>query len=135
MTERQLTTELQKYFKLHPLNETVTMEIKMVKGSFTFKSVQPHQIAGLEASLNGLQHKISDSPWGTTDKFRFTFKKPFDLVFIKANVAFVIPIFYVPHKVKTAVLIPVQSFVHLRETHPKKSIHLEELDKFQWIKL
>lgn len=135
MTERILTTELQKYFKNNPLSETCTFEIKMVKGSFAFNSVQPHQIEGLEASLRGLQHKISDSPIYEGSKNRFTFKKPFDLIYIMADYAFVVPIFYVPHKVKTAVLIPVQEFVKLKETHPKKSIHLEELSEYQQIKI
>lgn len=135
MTERQLTTELQKYFKVNPLGKTVTMEIKMVKGSFAFNSVKPHQIDGLLASLQGLQHKISDSPIYEGSKNRFTFKKPFDLIYIKADSAYVIPIFYVPHKVKTAVLIPIENFIAFKKNWAKKSVHLEDLDIFRNIKL
>ena len=132
MNERSLTTLFGKYLEKHPRQDTETYEIKMCRGSLAFSQVQPHQIDGLQASLAGLWYKISDSTWGTTEKHRFTFKKPFDGIFIKSKRAYVVAIFYSPRKYKAAVLIRVEEFIKLRDTWKKKSIKLEELDKFKF---
>jgi len=130
MNERILTTLLSKYLKLHPPKDTTTYEIKYIKGnSFRFSSVQPHQIQGLLASLEGLGHKISDSPIYTGSKNRFTFKKPFDYVFIKAKNAFITPIFYKERKYKKVFLIPIKEFVKFKGKSIKITV-LEEM-KFE----
>lgn len=125
VTERQLTTIFSKYLKSHPRSCTECYELKMVKGqSFALKSVQPHQVLGLQTSLEALGYKISDSPIYAGSKNRFTFKKPFDYVYIKASNAYVVPIFYKPRTYKKAFLIPVQEFVKFTGT----SIKMSELE-------
>lgn len=114
MTERLLTTLFSKFLKEHPLDHSATFEIKMCKGkSFVFSSVRDHQVKGLLDSLNGLGHKISDSPIYKGSRSRFTFKKPFDYLYIKAKRAYVVPIFYSARHYKVAYLIPIQEFVEL----------------------
>lgn len=130
MNERQLITEFSKLFTPENVVDTCVYEFKMVKGTFAFDSVKEHQIEGLLHAKKGMWHKISDSPWGTTDKFRFTFKKPFDGVWIKAREAYVVPIFYIPRKQKIAVMIPIEDFIKLKIKHSRKSIRLNELDEF-----
>ena len=98
----------------------------MVKGnSFSLKSVQPHQVLGLQTSLEALGYKISDSPIYAGSKTRFTFKKPFDYVFIKAKRAYVTPIFYKPRKYKEVFLIPIQEFIKFSG----KSVKMADLEK------
>jgi len=138
VTERQLTTEFSKYLKLHPRKETEVYEFKMIKSkSFPLASVKEHQIAGLEDALEGLWHKISDSPIFAGMNSKFTKQKPFDAVFIKAKNAYVVPIFYEPRKFKKAFLIPVVDFVLMKDSWPRKSIRLEELEElgFEMISL
>lgn len=101
----------------------------MVKGqSFAFSFVKLHQIAGLENSLEGMGYKISDAPIFAGSKTRFTFKKPFDFVYIKARHAYVVPIFYKPHNYKKVFLIPIDKFVKLKG----KSIRMPDLEKLNF---
>lgn len=124
MNERQLTTLFSKYIKLHPRQDTETYEIKYVKArSFNPKVVKEHQVKGLLASLEGLGHKISDSPIYEGSKNRFTFAKPFDYVLIKARRAYVVPIFYSPRLYKKVFLIPVKEFLKF-----EKSIKMDVLE-------
>lgn len=124
MTERSLTTIFSNYLKEHSRDFTETYEFKMVKGlSFPFKSVQPHQIIGLQQSKLGLWYKIQDSPFGGNNQ-RFTSKKPFDGIWMKASEAFVVPIFYKERKYKKAFLIPIEEFLKFQGT----SIKLTELE-------
>lgn len=128
MNERTLTTIFSKYLKEHPRSDTETYEIKYVKGnSFRLSSVQPHQIQGLETSLEALGYKISDSPIYSGSLNRFTFKKPFDYVYIKAKRAYVVPIFYKSRHYKKAFLIPVDIFKKL----PSKSVKMAQLEKMK----
>ena len=86
--------------KFPPLRSEV-YELKFTKHtSLPFDSVKEHQIKGLkQAEEKGIYHKIQDMPWGTTDKFRFTLKKPFDCFFVRAT-AFVVIWYYVPRATK-----------------------------------
>ena len=130
MNERQLTTEFSKLFTPDNVAGTAAYEFKMVKGAFALDSVKPHQIEGLLHAKAGMWHKISDSPIYAGNKSRFTFKKPFDGVWIRAKEAYVVPVFYIPRKQKIAVLIPIEDFIKLKIKHPRKSIRLNELDDF-----
>ena len=114
MTERQLLTDFSKKIKELKPTRTIVYEAKMVKTkSFRLASVAEHQVAGLLGALHGLWYKISDSPIYAGNKSRFTFAKPFDAIWIKADEAYVVPIFYIPRKKKTAYLIPIQEFVKI----------------------
>jgi len=125
MTERQLTSEFANYLKKHPREDTEVYEFKMVKSkSFALSSVKEHQIKGLYDALEGLWHKISDSPIFAGMNSKFTKQKPFDAVFIKARRAYVVPIFYEPRKFKKVFLIPVREFVKFEG----KSIKMIELE-------
>lgn len=127
MTERALTSLFSKFLKSHPREDTECYEFKMVKANtFNFKTVKEHQVLGLMTSLEGLWHKISDSPIYSGMKTSFTNSKPFDAVFIKAKRAYVVPIFYKERKYKRAFLIPIKEFVRLTKT--RKSIKMTELE-------
>ncbi len=132
MTERRLLTEFSKKIKeLKPI-ETVVYETKMVKAkSFRLASVAQHQVDGLLGALRGLWYKISDSPVFAGNKSRFTFAKPFDAIWIMASKAYVVPIFYIARKRKTAYLIPIEEFVKFKTT----SVLEEELVRFESIDL
>jgi len=143
MTERQLLTEFSKKIKeLKPVG-TVVYETKMVRAkSFRLASVAQHQVAGLQGALHGLWYKISDSPIYAGNKSRFTFAKPFDALWIKADQAFVVPIFYVPRKSKIAYLIPIEEFIKLScqvstsvVNKVVKSVKEEELSRFVSLEL
>lgn len=129
MTERILTTLFSKFLKDHPLDYSATFEIKMCKGSrFDLSQVKEHQIKGLQDSLSGLGHKISDSPIYKGSHNRFTFKKPFDYIYVKAKRAYVVPIFYKPRCYKKVYLIPVSVF----STFEGKSIKMSKLDEYNF---
>ena len=116
MTERHLLTDFSKKIKELRPTGTIVYEAKMVKAkSFRLASVAKHQVEGLLGALHGLWYKISDSPIYAGNKSRFTFKKPFDACWIKAEEAYIVPIFYIPRKKKTAYLIPVKEFVKIVE--------------------
>ena len=132
MTERQLLTDFSKKIKELKPTGTVVYEAKMVKAkSFRLASVAKHQVAGLLAALRGLWYKISDSPIYAGNKSRFTFAKPFDAIWIKAEEAYIVPIFYQPRKKKTAYLIPIKDFTGI----PGKSVKEANLGKFVSIEL
>ena len=127
MTERQLLTDFSKKIKELKPTGTIVYEAKMVKTkSFRLASVAKHQVEGLLGALHGLWYKISDSPIYAGNKSRFTFKKPFDAIWIKADEAYVVPIFYTPRKRKTAYLIPVKEFAKILG----KSVKEADLGKF-----
>lgn len=99
-------------------------ELKMVKGpSKAFKDVEDHQIeALLRVSGNeGVYHKVADQTIGRKGGFGASLKKPFDCFFLKNTPAFVVPIFYVPRKRKTAYYIPIDDFIIMRVMADRKS--------------
>lgn len=93
-------------------------ELKMVKGtSKAFEDVEDHQIEALlrVSGDEGVYHKVADQTIGRKGGFGASLKKPFDCFFLKNTPAFVVPIWYVPRKRKTAYYIPIKWFLALRE--------------------
>lgn len=133
--EASVTRDFKHYLEKNLPTKCTTWEFKIIKldkkKSFAFNSVQPHQVEYLLASLRGFYFKIPD----TSAINGFSSPKPFDSVYIKAKHSYVVPIFYLPRKIKTAVLIPIKDFIKIRDTHPKKSIHLEELSEYSQIQI
>lgn len=103
-------------------------ELKLCKGtSLPYNAVAEHQIEALQQAQNGLFfHKISDQPWGTTNKFRFTKPKPFDCFVLDKTDAFVGVCFYKPRKKKEIYLIGINSFIIARDTDTRKSLTEEK---------
>jgi len=128
MNESQITRDWKHYLEKHPPDKTECYELKLVNlsktKSFAFNRVAEHQMVGLQTSLEALWLKIPD----TAAINGFSSQKPFDVIWIKAYEAYVIVVFYEPRKFKKAVLIPIRDFVKLKNTWPKKSIKLEELE-------
>lgn len=93
-------------------------ELKMVKGpSKAFNEVEDHQIEALlrVSGHEGVYHKVADQTIGRKGEFGASLKKPFDCFFLKNTPAFVVPIWYVPRKRKTAYYIPIKWFLNMRE--------------------
>ena len=67
----------------------------------------------LAAHGDGLSYKISDMSMGY---------KPFDCFRIANYPAYVVPVWYVPRKKKTAYYLPITKFVELMNTAPRKSM-------------
>lgn len=134
MNEASVTRDFKHWLEKNKPRSCTVYEFKIVKldkqKSFAFNRVADHQIKGLLDSLEGFWLKIPD----TSAINGFSSQKPFDSLWCVARDAFVVVIYYLPHKVKTAVLIPIKDFVKLKATYPKKSIHLEEL-QFEKVKL
>lgn len=134
VNEASVTRDFKHWLEKNKPNQTNCYEFKIVKldktKSFSFSQVADHQVEYLLASLDGFWHKISD----TSAINGFSSPKPFDAVYIKSQRSYVVPIFYKPRKIKTAVMIPIWEFIKLRSTWKKKSIHLEEL-QFEKIEL
>lgn len=102
-------------------------ELKLVKGlSFAFDRVADHQVKALtEVSSGSWYYKIPDSPvsWGGR---RFSATKPFDCLMLKNAPAYVVLIWYVPRKRKTAYYIKIEDFVKYRDGSSRKSMREEE---------
>jgi hypothetical protein len=96
-------------------------ELKLVKKpSMPFDAVEDHQIKSLLAvELDGLSHKISDMSAG---------QKPFDCFRLAGIHGYVVPVWYVPRKRKTAYYIRIQDFLAIRHTVERKSL-TEEMAK------
>jgi len=100
-------------------------ELKLCKGkSLPFSSVAKHQEEALIAasSKTGLFHKISDSPFFTDKKMRFTKPKPFDCFLLRDYPAFVVIMWWVPRKKKNVYYIHINDWIILKETAGRKSI-------------
>ena len=90
-------------------------ELKIVKGrSMPFNAVQDHQISALlDANGTGLYHKISDASYE---------KKPFDCFYLVDTPAYVVPVWYVPRKQKTAYYIRIDSYMSVWDKAERKSL-------------
>lgn len=99
-------------------NSSMAWELKLVKGkSKPFDCVADHQIKALLAvEQGGLYWKIPD----TAAISGFTSPKPFDCCFIKGR-AYVVPVFYIPRKRKTAYLIRINDWIAMRDLTERKS--------------
>lgn len=130
MKEAHFQTLWHKYLVDHQPESPEVYELKICKTSrFSFAAVKEHQLKGLKDAESGLFHKISDSPIFGGMKTRFTAKKPFDCLWIKAT-GYVCVLFYVPRKTKVVVKMSLYAFNFLQQimlSQGKKSISLEEL--------
>lgn len=131
MKESQLTVLFKHHIESKKPSETFVYELKMVKaGCFNPKMVADHQIAGLQCAKNGLWHKLADM----SAINGFGARKPFDVVWIVAKEAYVVPVFYRARKFKTAVLIPIDDFLKIKEAG--KSIKMSDcLERFEHFSL
>lgn len=90
-------------------------ELKLVKGkSLPFSAVEKHQITALLAASSGegCYHKLSDESSG---------QKPFDCFNLAVVPAYVVPVWYIPRKRKTAYYIPIHDFILMRDRADRKS--------------
>jgi len=118
-----MQTLFTKHCKSYPPNQTEVYELKICKGtSLPFDAIQDHQIQALqEAQQGSLFHKISDQPWGTNDKFRFTAKKPFDCFVLHKVSAYIVVWFYKERKQKLFIKIRIDKFLEMKKTCKRKS--------------
>lgn len=136
MKESTMQTAFTKWIKYEAneffLGESVSFELKIEKTHrFSFAKVKDHQIKGLRQSKTGMAHKISDSPIFSGQKTRFTAAKPFDCMYLKAKEAYVVVWFYVPRKPKIFYLIEVEVFELMKVFHDKKSVTVEDIEKYR----
>lgn len=97
-------------------------ELKLVKGkSLPFAAVETHQVKALADAegIEGCYHKLSDESSG---------KKPFDCFNLSGVPAYVVPVWYVPRKRKTAYYIPIGLYMIMELTADRKSF-TEEMAK------
>lgn len=119
--ERELNTLFGKYLKAHPREDCEVYELKRVLTKcFNPNVVNQAQRDSLQASLDGLYHKIADQP------SICQLPKPFDCLWVKARRSFIVPIFYSPRKYKKAFLIPIKDF--LKFTRSVKMTELEAMN-------
>lgn len=130
MKEANFQTFWHHYLNDNPPDKPEVYELKLCKTNrFSLAQVKDHQIDGLLKAQLGLFHKISDSPIFSGMMTRFTAKKPFDCLWIKAD-AFVCVMYYIPRKPKYVAKIPILVFMELLKIFPKKSITLDEVVTF-----
>ena len=133
MNESEITRDYKHWIEKQPINRTECFEIKIVKldkqTSFAFNRVADHQIKGLLDSLEGFWFKIPD----TSAINGFSAQKPFDVVLIKSYQAWVVVAFYSPRKFKILIKIPIKKFIELKNTWPRKSSRLAELEKLTFV--
>lgn len=121
MKEKNVQELFSKYIKTHKPKYPCAYELKFINlakcKSKAFSCVDEHQIESLLAvDKEGLFHKIPD----TAAISGFTSPKPFDCFFLK-GFAYVVPVFYVPRKRKTAYLIHIRKWLEMQEMAERKS--------------
>ena len=127
MVEKNFQTLWGNYLQKNPPSEAEAHELKLCKqNSFPFNSVKDHQIVGLIQAGSGTYHRIYDQPWMAGSGFQP--QKPFDCAWLKGLKGYVVICFYVPRKYKKVFKIGVDQFLQIRDTHPRKSIRLSELE-------
>ena len=121
-------------------NKSVAFEIKLINlhkkqklvlnsSNSNSNTVKNHQIEGLLLAKKGLYHKISDSPIFSNNKSRFTWKKPFDCVFLSVNESYIGIAFYIPKKLNNLYLVAIDDFLKLKNSYraiKKVSINYED---------
>ena len=129
MNEASVTIKWKHFISKHPPISSETYELKFVdiekQHKFSFDQVKDHQYLGLMTSLEGLWHKIAD----TVSSNGGSRKKPFDAIWIKAYEAYVVIVFYNHRHFTKALRIPIKNFIQIKNTWPKKSISMEDLEK------
>jgi penicillin-binding protein-related factor A (putative recombinase) len=90
-------------------------ELKLVKDvSMPFKNVAEHQLASLYATAHdGLYHKISDASFE---------QKPYDCFYLAEIPAYVVPVWYIPRKRKTAYYIAIDTYCQMVDSATRKSL-------------
>lgn len=130
MKEAQFQTMWHHHLDSHKPMYPEVYELKICKkDTFPFSAVKQHQIDGLINAQEGMFHKISDSlpVFGGNAHMRFTTKKPFDCLWIKAT-GYVCILFYVPRKPKVVFQIKIDTFIKIMSNYPKKSIRVDHLN-------
>lgn len=126
MVEKDFQTLWGKYLMENPPQEPEAHELKLCKvKTFPFNNVKDHQIKGLLEASSGLYHRIYDQPWVANG---FQPQKPFDCMWIKGTRGYVVICFYEPRRYKKVFKIPIDQFISLRDTWPRKSIRLDQLE-------
>ena len=107
-------------------NTTVgVFELKFCKGkSLPFSALAEHQEKALIASAgnDGLYHKISDFPVFSNNKMRFNKPKPFDCLYLIAQPAYIVVMFWIPRKKKKVYYIYIDDWIAMREKADRKSM-------------
>lgn len=121
MKEKNIQTLFSSYINKNHPNEPIAWELKLINlekcKSKAFSCVDKYQIGSLLAvEKYGLFYKIPD----TAAINGFTGQKPFDCFFLK-GLAYVVPVFYVPRKRKTAYLIRIGKWLEMQEQAERKS--------------
>lgn len=134
MIERDFYPAWKKYVESHRPSHTELYELKLAKNGkpFAFKQVADYQEEGLLEALHGKFVRIMDQPY-TEDGFQQN--KLCDSLWIEASECYIVVIFWIPRKLKVAVMIPIKNFIELRNSWPRKSIHLKDLDAFTHVEL
>jgi hypothetical protein len=129
VNEASVTIKWKHFIQSHPPKETETYELKFVDVSkgrkFSFDQVKDHQYLGLMTSLEGLWHKISD----TVAHNGGSSKKPCDAIWVKARGAYAVIVFYKARVFTEALKIPIKDYIRIKNTWPKKSISMTDLEK------
>lgn len=99
--------------------DTAVFELKFSKTlSIPFSAVKDHQIANLlSAKHRQISYKIPDVGYD---------QKPFDCFCIARAKAYVVLMYYNSKNKKEFYMFDIDEFVHLKETHHRKSLTLEE---------
>jgi len=123
MKEKEMQTLFGKYLQSNPPIKSETYELKICRSkSLLFNAVKKHQIEGLINATRGLYHKISDSPIFAGSKTRFTKPKPFDCLYLKHIIGYVVILFYKPWKPKITYIIDIYSFLNEKKKSDRKSL-------------
>lgn len=126
MKERDIQVRFGKWLKNNPHPLSSAYELKLCKGtSLPFSAVKEHQITALLAVKDGgLYHRITDQPW-MKDRPAFTYKKPFDCLWLNKISAYVVVVFYVPRTPKIAYFIDILDWTKEVSLSTRKSITLK----------
>ena len=120
--QSDFTRWLREKAHLYGMNKTFVYELKIThEKRISFSRVEEHQITSLKKAKNScIRHKISDQAMGF---------HPFDGGQWCMVPAYIIILWYIPRKPKVPIWIDIDDFIHLQETHDKKSITYQDAIK------
>ena len=125
VVESNFQTLWHNYLDNNPPEVSEAHELKLCKdNSFAFDRVSDNQIDCLKKASTGFYYKISDM----AAQNGFASPKPFDDFYMTKSIGYVVICFYVPRKYKKVFKIPIDQFIQIRDTWPKKSIRLDQLE-------
>jgi penicillin-binding protein-related factor A (putative recombinase) len=130
MTERNMQTIFSKWMKKQTFTCTAVFELKIVKNkSWPFSNLQEHQEMALKNAKSeiGLYHRLTDQPWIKDRLNAFTYKKPFDCLYITNSKAFVVFWFYKPRQKKMFLFVDIDRLIELKNKCERKSATEEML--------